>query len=93
MWEKGTQQATLKKDLSFSFLQWPTAVRLFVACSNEPAITLYKKFGMAVINTVTNYYGKGSHAHTMQFTVRMFIFYLKRETAEYDSGEDGDDRV
>ena len=51
-------------------------MRLFVACSNEPAITLYKKFGMAVINTVTNYYGKGSHAHTMQFTVRDHISFL-----------------
>mmetsp|Transcript_23791 Transcript_23791/g.66668 ORF Transcript_23791/g.66668 Transcript_23791/m.66668 type:complete len:466 (-) Transcript_23791:31-1428(-) len=49
---------------------WPTAVRLFVSTNNSAAIALYQKFGMKIINVLSNYYGKGLDAHTMQFMVK-----------------------
>ncbi len=57
----GTKLLDYVVNLSGKNVEW----RLEVACDNEAAINLYKKYGFDNMSIIKNYYGQGKNAYRM----------------------------
>ena len=62
---KGIGSLLLEFTLEFAKKQKSRAVTLHVEHTNQPALTLYKKFGFEIEAKIPHYYGKNRDAYFM----------------------------